>query len=113
MHLFYLRSSFSSDYAESFSYDFGVNTKTIELSLNLNFRYLSEYVENTNTGFNSTGEKEPIITDCNESNNTWLDHTTFGPICLSYSLEEDWNVYLYTVVLVSKYGKMSTCTLLF
>jgi hypothetical protein len=23
-------------------------------------RYLSEYVENTNTGFNSTGEKEPI-----------------------------------------------------
>jgi hypothetical protein len=29
----YYRSSFSSDYAESFSYDFGVNTKTIELSL--------------------------------------------------------------------------------
>jgi hypothetical protein len=29
----YYRSSFSGDYAESFSYDFGVNTKTIELSL--------------------------------------------------------------------------------
>lgn len=29
----YYRSSFSSDYAEAFSYDFGVNTKTIELSL--------------------------------------------------------------------------------
>ena len=41
------------------------------------------------------------ITDHNESNNTWLDHAnehfaTFGPICFSGSLEEDWNVYGWT-----------------
>jgi hypothetical protein len=30
----YFRSSFNDDYAEAFSYNFGVNTRTIKLSIN-------------------------------------------------------------------------------